>query len=534
METLYTQTVETTQRIVELGERWGDASSLNQARSSILEQAEAQRAGVMLFGAYNAGKSSIINALIGEAAAEIGDVPTTDSVQDYCWGGIVLQDTPGVNAPIEHERVTRQALMRADMVVFVIRAGNQDTREVYERLLSLIANGTPVLVVVNHESAGDETEAHRVAMLDAVNENLSRMAPDYGVSTAALQDLRVLTVQARTAMKGRLEDKARLVAFSGIKDLEAALEDWVVSGDAEKGRARALIRRVDDELVWPLMASLDEQRVPQAQASLDEAISRLREIEAQTNSLKSRMGSQAKALASDKKMELLDIIESGASAAQQEVRLGDVFRDAQATLLNTMLEELPDVQKQLTPSASPLQGTDELRAENTGKGRVAIDDVVQQLKEAAPKIPEDTVEKLLMRFQYMDLSGVPILDRLQVALQGPVGETIKRNGRYLGPAVAVGAVVFETAKAAYDEDKANQKRRAQENRKHQCLNTWCDQMARELSAQTDYYIDTVMGEVLSTERAHRDELLSSLDGAARARQALRDCQADLYAFAHVQ
>ena len=75
---------------------------------------------IMVFGIYNAGKSSIINELIREDKAKVQDVPTTDRIDIYKWNGYDIADTPGVGAPIEHEKVTAEALKAADVVLFVM------------------------------------------------------------------------------------------------------------------------------------------------------------------------------------------------------------------------------------------------------------------------------------------------------------------------------------------------------------------------------------------------------------------------------
>ena len=59
----------------------------------------------MVYGIYNAGKSSILNELIGEDKAIVEDTPTTEAVTYYDWQGYKIADTPGIFAPIEHEEV---------------------------------------------------------------------------------------------------------------------------------------------------------------------------------------------------------------------------------------------------------------------------------------------------------------------------------------------------------------------------------------------------------------------------------------------
>ena len=40
---------------------------------------------IMVYGIYNAGKSSILNELMGEDRAKVADVPMTDRVDPYEW-----------------------------------------------------------------------------------------------------------------------------------------------------------------------------------------------------------------------------------------------------------------------------------------------------------------------------------------------------------------------------------------------------------------------------------------------------------------
>ena len=74
---------------------------------------------VMVFGTYNAGKSTLINALIGAEVARVADEPATDKVTTYPWRGFLLDDTPGIDAPIAHEQVTRAHVETCDAVLFL-------------------------------------------------------------------------------------------------------------------------------------------------------------------------------------------------------------------------------------------------------------------------------------------------------------------------------------------------------------------------------------------------------------------------------
>lgn len=77
---------------------------------------------IVLIGEFSAGKSSIIAALTGAHLKIDADV-ATDSIAEYPWRGLVLVDTPGVQAQVsdtDHDALAREATVGADLVLFVI------------------------------------------------------------------------------------------------------------------------------------------------------------------------------------------------------------------------------------------------------------------------------------------------------------------------------------------------------------------------------------------------------------------------------
>ena len=63
---------------------------------------------IMFYGVYNAGKSSLINAITGREFAKVGDVPTTASIQDISCDGFTMIDTPGIVANEEHTEIAER------------------------------------------------------------------------------------------------------------------------------------------------------------------------------------------------------------------------------------------------------------------------------------------------------------------------------------------------------------------------------------------------------------------------------------------
>lgn len=77
---------------------------------------------IVLIGEFSAGKSSIIAALTGANLQIDADV-ATDRVAEYPWRGLVLVDTPGVQAQeaqTDHDVIAREATVGADLVLFVV------------------------------------------------------------------------------------------------------------------------------------------------------------------------------------------------------------------------------------------------------------------------------------------------------------------------------------------------------------------------------------------------------------------------------
>jgi uncharacterized protein len=88
---------------------------------------------VAVAGQISAGKSSLVNALLGREMAETDVIPTTDRPQTYAtdFGGIaaVLLDMPGLDGSKGIAATVHEELLAADLVLWTIRA-NRPAREI--------------------------------------------------------------------------------------------------------------------------------------------------------------------------------------------------------------------------------------------------------------------------------------------------------------------------------------------------------------------------------------------------------------------
>lgn len=132
---------------------------------SMNETPSANRLHIGFFGKRNAGKSSLVNAITGQALSIVSDTPgtTTDPVNRAMellpLGPVVIIDTPGIDdtGELGEQRVrrTRQVLNRVDIAVLVIDAAKGWSDEDRETLAAIRAKQIPRLVVLNKsECAG--------------------------------------------------------------------------------------------------------------------------------------------------------------------------------------------------------------------------------------------------------------------------------------------------------------------------------------------------------------------------------------------
>ncbi|WP_406038260.1 GTPase [Succinimonas sp.] len=190
------------------------ASSLEFIKSFVAEKVAQNQPEIMVYGIYNAGKSSIINELIGRDEAEVNDKPTTDRVQYFTFNGYRIADTPGVGAPIEHEQITQEHLRKADVVIFVMsNTGSHDLAQNYTRIREIHDSDKKVIIVLNDKNGSlnkpDDTSIDEIKL--EIGRNLNKV----GLSNK----FHIVTVNALRARKGRVENKQKLYELSNMDEL---------------------------------------------------------------------------------------------------------------------------------------------------------------------------------------------------------------------------------------------------------------------------------------------------------------------------
>ena len=247
------------QRLATALERFGSDVAAEDLRR--FQEARDQLSGLFLLviaGEFNSGKSSFINALLGERVLPEGVTPTTDrinilrhgpEVSEHLLEAYLLErthpadvlrelnivDTPGTNAIIRrHEELTRDFVPRSDLVLFVTSADRPFTESERAFLEQIREWGKKIVFIVNKIDILSRPE-EREEVLRYVKENATSLLGETP---------QLFAVSARQAQEARGED--------GRADRRT---DGQVDGGVEELWKRSGFEAVEDYL----LNTLDQQ-----------------------------------------------------------------------------------------------------------------------------------------------------------------------------------------------------------------------------------------------------------------------------------
>jgi small GTP-binding protein len=193
---------------------------------------------IVITGEFNAGKSALINALLGQKVLTEGATPTTTRVTLVKWGEqagehivdetfatltyplpllkeLNIVDTPGTNAIFrDHERLTDEFVPRSDLVLFITSADHPLTESERQFLERILTWGKKVVYVLNKVDILEDDSALK-EVRDFVLQHISQKPGE---------PPRLFPVSARLAQRAQTETepekRARLRSASRMDDLE--------------------------------------------------------------------------------------------------------------------------------------------------------------------------------------------------------------------------------------------------------------------------------------------------------------------------
>lgn len=250
------------QQCLSLAEKCREEESIRILRERL---AHLQSAALfVIVGEVKAGKSSFVNALLGEEVCEVAPDPCTVGIQELVYAEerdrmvlgdnweriflpkevlreITIVDTPGTNSVIaNHQKITEDYIALSDLVVFVFPAKNPHTGSAWE-LLTLIRKEwrRKTVFVLQQADLASQREL-------AVNkERVEQYARERGVQNPV-----VFTLSAKRESEGASD--------SGFTEFREFLRDAVETGEVWRLKVegtRDTVQKIAGSLLAELLKS---------------------------------------------------------------------------------------------------------------------------------------------------------------------------------------------------------------------------------------------------------------------------------------
>lgn len=461
---------------------------------------------IMVYGYYNAGKSTLINALMGEAKAEMADRPLTAKVDEYEWNGYTLLDTPGIDAPIEHEDIANNELDKCDVVLFVLASGGAvEEAATWDAITSIISRGRSLILIVNNKTGLDVESKDYIALTEKLRTRLQEVTKDDGM----VHRVPIRLVDARTALKGRIDNKPALVEYSGLLNLESELATFF---GKNKDRT-SIIESCRQDLLNAIKTAqqqLNEKTAdPQAQQqrALDKACA---SVDAERLRLNCSLNDEIDRLRGVSKQKAVlmirEVVEGVNSSATDESKVdaaaGEIVTSFGKRMEALLKDELAETKTNLREIGQKLSQDSEWRPVNVshnGFGKVdsnssdesSLDGVSSAMKDAFKKIPTGNFEGMTEQGVKLALEkGKMWLPDLFKGI-GPktMGKWATKASRWAGPVVAVGATIYDV----YQVFRQEQEMKRQMERQTMAIEDAADKFVNDLcGAYRDQVRDVVV------------------------------------------
>ena len=189
------------------------------AVEGMLDKLQHGHLHIAVFGRVSTGKSSLLNALIGEqrfAVSPLHGETKKSSMQQWSEveaAGVFLIDTPGLDEAggEVREELAKEVAHRSDLVIFVLDGDITDSE--YSALRTLLKQGRPVVVALNKSDL--YTQSEREALLATVREKT--------VGLVQTEDVLAVAAQPRAQQVIEIDDDGN--ETSSTREREPEIDD---------------------------------------------------------------------------------------------------------------------------------------------------------------------------------------------------------------------------------------------------------------------------------------------------------------------
>ena len=466
----------------------------------------------MIYGTYNSGKSTLLNALFGKEVADMGDMPTTKQIHEYTYDGFTIYDTPGLNAKSEDDETTLGHLKTSDVVIFVMsNDGSVEEKYIYERIGDVIKNKKKILIVVNNKAGLELGCEDDNAVKSKILQNLQKVARQKNIEDVL--GIQVVGTNALSALKAKLNGKQILLERSGFLEVEYILKRLMREANEQdvENTLNSLIKDTINEICQICDEHMESDGAKQTASLVTYLEKQKQNLEIKLNNLLSNGISSLK----DQLRGLLSNSNSDENSIKQGIdnlikkQINDTSGDV-ANILNLTIEEVSLKIDQFKASFDGLSSTNVNIDVNTLLSR----DEALAGEFLIPSEIKDGVMKAITDKELVTNVAKSTLEFVKKKLpdlmvgKGPVwiGKAAEAVGKYAGP-------VINVLSAGYDIYKANkeyQEAVEQANNRSHAIQSCITEIASTLSHHLELEFKKVVQQAFNPLIKTYQEVANSL------------------------
>ncbi len=187
-----------------------------------LQRRKKEKVKITCAGIYNAGKSSLLNALTDGYNFKVGDIPTTATIDTYRTNKYQYVDTPGLNANKYDDKTAKEAFKDADMILFVSNMQNGGLNAAESEYLKQLANTLGGMDILEKQVFFVMSNLHQVED-DSVQKIITEHKKMIQLALG-FEPKKICVYDAMTYQEGVKQNEQVLIDLSGIPALKAEIE----------------------------------------------------------------------------------------------------------------------------------------------------------------------------------------------------------------------------------------------------------------------------------------------------------------------
>ena len=466
----------------------------------------------MIYGTYNSGKSTLLNALFGKEVADMGDMPTTKQIHEYTYDGFTIYDTPGLNAKSEDDETTLRHLKTSDVVIFVMsNDGSVEEKYIYERIGDVIKNKKKILIVVNNKAGLELGGEDDNAVKSKILQNLQKVATQKNIED--ISGIQVISTNALSALKAKLNGKQILLERSGFLEVEYILKHLMREADEQdiENTLNLLIKNTISEMCQICDEHMENEGAKQIASLVTYLEKQKQNLEIKLNNLLVNGISGLK----DQLHVLLSNSNSDENSIKQDIdnciknKINDISGDV-ANILNLTIE---DVSLKIDQFKASFDGLSSINV------NIDINALLNKNKALSgevliPNEIKDGVMKTITDKELVTNATKSTLEFVKKKLpdlmkgKGPVwiGKASEAVGKYAGPAITA----LSTVRDIYKANKGYQKAVEQANNRAHAIQSCITQISSTVSHHLELEFQKVVQQAFNPLIKTYQEVANSL------------------------